>query len=395
MILRLLAFFIYLLVAFFPAGLLLRIKIIPTVQVVPQDFIVVVICSLVLVYMVKNRTIGRFRNFYIGQILFLSVGLVSLVINFLIHSDLSIVPSVLYALRYFFYLHLIVAMGFLINLDLLRRLLLIAGGVFIVIGFIQFTFFNSLRPLFHLGWDDHLYRLFSTFLDPNFAGLFIAMYLFILMKDVIVYSFRSSYLQLLSVFYSGLAIMLTYSRTALVAMVSGLVILGVLKRKFVLLLASLVLVVLVLVTVSDVTVEGLNPFRTQSTSERIKSMREAATIFVDSPVFGSGFNAYRYVLVRNGYRQPEGAAQSNADAGTDNSYLFILATTGLIGFSIFIYSYIMFFRGIFTRAGKSKMLFISYCAVFMVGSLFVNALFYMPLLTWFFLSFSFFMEDKI
>src|SRR3989344_2541015 len=36
----------------------------------------------------------------------------------------------------------------------------------------------SYACLYFAGWDEHLYRTFSTFLDPNFAGAFFVLYLF-------------------------------------------------------------------------------------------------------------------------------------------------------------------------------------------------------------------------
>src|SRR5258708_13426785 len=59
--------------------------------------------------------------------------------------------------------------------------LLFADGLLIaLIGFLQFFFYPSLSNLFYLGWDNHLYRLFSSFLDPNFFFAFFLLYLFYL-----------------------------------------------------------------------------------------------------------------------------------------------------------------------------------------------------------------------
>ena len=51
----------------------------------------------------------------------------------------------------------------------LPHYLTIGGACIVLIGLLQFVFFKDLKILFFLGWDDHLYCLFSTFLDPNFA----------------------------------------------------------------------------------------------------------------------------------------------------------------------------------------------------------------------------------
>lgn len=45
------------------------------------------------------------------------------------------------------------------------------GFAWLAMGFVQFIFVPDLRSLRWLGFDDHYYRLTSSFFDPNFAGL--------------------------------------------------------------------------------------------------------------------------------------------------------------------------------------------------------------------------------
>src|SRR5258708_36528350 len=53
---------------------------------------------------------------------------------------------------------------------------LIIVGVFIAIfGWIQYFFFPDLRALKMLGWDDHYFRLVSTYLDPAFTGILLVL----------------------------------------------------------------------------------------------------------------------------------------------------------------------------------------------------------------------------
>ena len=54
--------------------------------------------------------------------------------------------------------------------------MLISGSLIVLLGFIQLMFYPALRNLYYLGWDEHLYRMFSTFLDPNFAGAFFVLF---------------------------------------------------------------------------------------------------------------------------------------------------------------------------------------------------------------------------
>jgi hypothetical protein len=261
-----------------------------------------------------------------------------------------------------------------------RKVLTIAGLAVVVFGYLQYFFYYDLKYLYYLGWDNHLYRLFSSFLDPNFTGMFFSLFFLFLFSKVLNSKFKKSYKELFASFFTIIALYLTYSRTALVALLAGIVSITLFKGKLPVLLLSMVAFFILLTTVSDTSIEGLNPFRTASTIERMISMKEALVISFDDPIIGSGFNAYRYAMLRHGFRNSRGAAVSNADAGTDNSFLFVTATTGIIGFVFFSLSYYFLLKKLFQE--RIGITIIPFCIVlsFLVGSFFLNALFYTPIL---------------
>jgi O-antigen ligase len=77
---------------------------------------------------------------------------------------------------------------------------------------------------------------------------------------------------------------------------------------------------------------------------------------------------------------------SHADSGTDNSYLFILATTGIVGLIV----YIGFLRSLFHMSWnvyKEKrsifaIVFIASLSSVLIDSLFINSLFYPFIIVW-------------
>jgi hypothetical protein len=158
-----------------PFGNLFRIKIVNTVQIVPQDLIVGVIAVSAIYYLVFLRKKIIVNSFLKYQLLFLGFGLVSLLVNSMLYKDISIVVSFLYIARYLSYLLLIFAGIYFAKKENLLRAIYVALISFLSFGFVQYFFFNDLRPLFYLGWDNHLYRLTSTFFDPNFAGSFLVV----------------------------------------------------------------------------------------------------------------------------------------------------------------------------------------------------------------------------
>ena len=108
---------------------------------------------------------------------------ISLVFNLKNFSLNQILIGSLYLFRFISYssIYFLVKIIFKKNSRFVEIILLAWGLIFIFLGFLQYFLYPNLRNLYYLGWDDHLYRLFSTFLDPNFAGLFIASFLFFIL----------------------------------------------------------------------------------------------------------------------------------------------------------------------------------------------------------------------
>ena len=382
MIPKLIRVLFYVLLILFPLGLLLRIKISTNIYIVPQDLIVFLIFVLTCAYVLKKRINIFLDKFILFQFLFVGIGLISLLVNVWIQKDINFLAAILYAVRYLSYLSPFFIGSFFMKSKFLSKALYLSGGTLVLIGFIQYFFYNNLRNLFYLGWDDHLYRLFSSFLDPNFAGVFYVLFFFYLLSKIIKSDYKNSYKELIFSFFTLVAIYLTYSRTALIALITTVVAIGIVSKKYKLLFVSIIVFLILIVSFSDLSVEGLNPFRTASSSERITSLGEAGHIIVKNPILGVGFNAYRYAQLRYGTRNSIGIAKSNADAGTDNSLIFVLATSGLAGLGCFVLSYFYLLKKLF-----NEHLFSSYiiaCSIIglIMGSLFLNVLFYTPIITW-------------
>ena len=121
---------------------------------------------------------------------------------------------------------------------------------------------------------------------------------------------------------------------------------------------------------------------------RIVSWQNAAQIIKDSPVLGVGFNNYRFAQMRYGFfgfEKPEGGMSG---AGSDSSLLLVLATTGIIGFAIFL----TFLVRVFSLSFRFKNTSVVALAVFsslvalLVHSIVVNSMFYPWILAWFWIT---------
>lgn len=124
-------------------------------------------------------------------------------------------------------------------------------------------------------------------------------------------------------------------------------------------------------------VENINLFRTVSSVARLESAQNTILIIKNNPIFGVGFNSYRYAQLRYNIRSEKLGVVSHADAGTDNSFLFVMATTGLVGFILFAFLWFCIFKQQLTK----PLLIASLVGIF-VDSLFVNSLFYPFIMLW-------------
>src|SRR3989344_764097 len=335
-------------------------------------------------FIIKNfKKVRINKELGIPVLIFFLLALLSLFLNAKVLNGRELFISSLYLIRWIAYASIVFIIP-VFNTSFKRKiknLLVFAGFLVVVLGYIQYLFYPNLRNLYYLGWDEHLYRLFSTFLDPNFAGAFFVLY-FLFALNILIESLKKqarffSFLIGFISFFTLIAIFLTYSRSALLMLIAGSFVYLILntRKSFAILTVVVFLLITVLLPKAYKT-EGTNFLRIASSEARIESAKQAIEIFKQDPFFGVGFNAYRYAKNRYGF-QPSMLEESHADAGTDNSFLFLLATTGIIGFIAYLY---MWFKILRVNV-KSKIIIASVSALF-VDSLFINSLFYSFLMFW-------------
>lgn len=323
-------------------------------------------------------------------LLFSAIGLFSLVINFVNLTLNEFFVSFLYLARWILYssIYFILVTRDREFIKKFKYLLIVPICTVLIVGLVQFFFYPSLRNLFYLGWDEHLYRLFSSFLDPNFAGAFLVISLIYL-----IYLSWQSYIKKkrnIFIFTSVLAIVnfvsiyLTYSRSALIMLLVSLTVFLVLIKKVRLLILVLItFVVLIFLSPKAFQTEGTNIFRIFSSQERVKSAQVAVKIIGENPIFGVGFNAYRYAQNKYANLNDSKWETTHSGAGTDNSFLFVLATAGIVGFVVYIYLiYKIFLLAKLKQKNPMSIVLISVLCGLLVNSLFINSLFYVFILQW-------------
>lgn len=342
-----------------------------------------------------NNSIGK-AAFY-----FIVFCFISLLINsiWLKLSDLRV--SFLYLIRLILYINLIFAVTLCTKKFRKRMIyfLTLSGFAALIFGYIQYFFYPVLRNLYYLGWDEHLYRMFSTFFDPNYFAAFLVLFA-ILQGGLFLQNFYLCKTQMvifkLFMFSLGslltlIALFLTYSRTGLIMLLVGAATLVILTRtKRIMLWFAVFTIIGYTIIPKSITIEGFNPFRVSSGLARIQQYNNALIIFKDSPIWGIGFNAYRYAQVKYKFIT-ENRNETHAGAGVPNSWLVILATTGIIGFGMYINFWRQILLALFVRMRqdlrnyKSVILIssvISAIIALFVGSLFENLLLYPFIMIW-------------
>ncbi len=304
---------------------------------------------------------------------FLFVGLFSLLFSLTLFKLPEILIGVLYFLRFASYLLFsgVIYQKFGKNktkIDFIFNSLIIIGISIAIFGWIQYFIFPDLRALKDLGWDDHYFRLVSTFLDPAFTGILLVLAEILVVIKTIEKKTRLNFI--LNIFLI-ITIAFTYSRGSFLSLLFAFAYLfWKFKSKLIPFLLVL-FVVSVFVLPKQSGGEGVNLTRTHSITDRFENYKESLILIQKSPIFGIGFDN---VCVAKEKFLRDKDITSHACSGLDNSLLFILATTGIVGLMIFTQSILRIVNKT-TQDIYGVALIASFVAVFVHG-MFTNTFFY-------------------
>ena len=251
-------------------------------------------------------------------------------------SDL-LVPS-LYTLRLLAYLTLYF---FLKNskIPVSKIYFLTSGSIALIIGLGQYFFMPDMRVFQYLGWDDHLSRLTLPHFDPTFSAVMLALFALSIAPKLWYFG--------ILVF---LPILLTYSRSVWLSLILTFSFFMIKNKKFKFMIIGICLLIIPILFLPKKFGEGTNLLRTFSIESRFNN--DLSIIRDQSWNLITGIGMHK---------------------GPNNSYLYLLATTGvlgLIGWGTFMFS-------LYTKSAHKPML-----TFFFLASLFNNVMFYPFALLW-------------
>lgn len=207
--------------------------------------------------------------------------------------------------------------------------------------------------------DPHIYRLVSTFFDPNFLGTFFVLSIIYLIHVVTTGSKKEKLINWIILLTIFRAFLLTFSRSAYLTLGIAIIALCIMEYSCVKRFSSMILlrniVVLLGIIIVCLSIEQLLGGNTlsritqrwdiitesqtiiePSAAARIENWKVGLKIFYKHPIVGVGYNNYGNVV--------EYISQSVKESqlfGNDSSWILILATTGIVGLVIFLLTYAM------------------------------------------------------
>ncbi len=261
--------------------------------------------------------------------------------------------------------------------------LLVTGLILAGLGFLQLLIFPNFAFMARYGWDPHQGRLLSTFFDPNFFGMFLVMILSLAFSQLLLIPEKRvqagiTILPLLA------ALLLTFSRSSYLALFISLIIILTI-RSWRLVFLALLVISLAGASIPRVRDRVVGAITLDTTArDRIQSWQETFVIIKDTPWTGVGYNAFGPAQIHYNLKKD---LHGHSSHGSDSSLLLAFATTGIIGFVLYLLFWLAvwyeallvyrFHKSLFFQGTGLALLGI--VPAYLVHSQFVNGLFY-PLL---------------
>ncbi len=383
--LNLITSLLFIFLALFPFGQLAKIPLnflnMPSINLYLTD----IILFLLVISWIIWKVFDKKRKYHLPPLakpifLFSVLALISLLVNLSVFGLKESLVGSLYLIRWLFYAGI-----YFVVFDLRKKLdwlkwhnkpcfLLIIGSAIAIFGLIQYSLWPDFKALETLNWDPHFYRLVGTFFDPGFTGLILALNLFLI---IILWleSKNKWFLALGLIVYSSLA--LTYSRASWLVFLLGAGLILLTKKAFKVLIGIAILIAMTFFLLPRPAGEGGKIERTYTINARLINYEQSLKIAKDNPFFGVGFNNYRYAQRNYGFLSTDEWQTNHAGAGADNSFLLVLATTGIFGFLAYLWLW-----GRVLKENKKNILVVVSLLAIIGHSLFLNSLFYPWVMVW-------------
>ena len=364
----------------FPLGQFIRYQL---SEETPIYFVEIISAVIILLMILKIFPIIKklYNPPFVAWIGFIIVLILSLILTPLSVDENNFALAFLYLARYFVASSLFLV-GLVIDGRMKKRILklmLMAGTGLAISGLVQYLVFPYFGPLANEGWDPHLFRIAASFFDPGFAGYIYASSLLMLigLKSEFKLS-KIAWSIMMGIFY--LSLLLTYSRASYLAFIIGLAVIAFKMKAREWLIKVLVIFIFSTLLLPRPVGEGIRLERENSILARIENWSHAISIFKKYPVFGVGFNAYKFAQEREGYITS--TDRNHSASGSDSSFLLVLATSGLVGGLAFCNLVFQIVKKLTRQTQKVGVVALASLFALLGHSWFLNSYFYLWILVW-------------
>lgn len=346
------------------------------------DLVLFITVCFFLIWKVAIKREFNIPRFVWPLYLFLLSGLIGLILSGQFSGIFYLLRFILYSSIAMIFFNL--KMDLNLKFESFLKPAILSGLVLSVLGFIQLLILPDLDLLSLYGYDPHKNRLVSSFLDPNFSGVYLG--LSFLCSIYFTYKDKSKF-YLVSSLIILTAVILTFSRTAYLMLFMEIFLLGIMKSKKILLgLVGVTLLLYLFVSPFQSRISGAFKLDV-SASERFFSWQNGLVIFQNNPIFGVGFNNIRYAQEEYNLTKVFSSDGGNSGSGIDSGFLFVAATSGILGLLFYIYFWINLLFLSFKERNDNNLKFIlvfSYIGALIIAGQFINALFYPPIMVLYF-----------
>jgi len=201
---------------------------------------------------------------------------------------------------------------------------------------IQYFLYPNIGNLAYLGWDPHIYRLVGLYFEPPIAAsiLFIISWYLYASED---FKYLNRFFKYILITISLALIILTFSRGAYLAIIAVIIFTLISMKKYRIIIALFVVIVTIIIFLPRSNIESTDIFRTTSVYSRIDDYSKGLQIWKRHPIIGIGYNHLRsQKSALDDEIYVEDYNPSHGISSFHSSFLIILATTGLIGLTIFL-----------------------------------------------------------
>lgn len=279
------------------------------------------------------------------------------------------------------------------------RYLIALATILASVGFVQLVLFDDFALLTQFGWDPHIGRLTSTWLDPNYFGAFLAVGLtFVLAKWFTDQSGASRWRTSAIFLFMATAAFFCYSRSGWGSLIIMTSLLGFRANWKVGLVVCLALTGMLFsptrlggrfgeaINATKIDQSGAVTTQDPTSEDRVDSWERGLAVIESAPVLGVGYNNFGEASRQLGRLKTEDFA-GHTFQGSDSSLLNIWATTGLLGLGLLIGILVMIAENVFRRPRTPTDFYSLATATALIGltidSFFINSLFYAPIFaTW-------------